>query len=197
MSDLGPLVSHFAEKFASEEGKSVQNIRPDALEMMQKYQWPGNVRELENAIFRAVVLCDGPELRICDFPQIANFTGTDMRTSLLETTPDAVSSAQEPHGLPQGFPNVPTPAGLHEQGFPVTDFASAEGTLPAGDIPSLDETGHLRKLDEVEGEMIRFAIDHYSGQMSEVARRLGIGRSTLYRKVRELGLDVRGTGTDD
>ena len=36
--------------------------------------------------------------------------------------------------------------------------------------------------------MIRFAISHYNGQMSEVARRLGIGRSTLYRKMKEYGL---------
>ena len=36
--------------------------------------------------------------------------------------------------------------------------------------------------------MIRFAIEHYNGQMSEVARRLGIGRSTLYRKMKEYGI---------
>ena len=59
-------------------------------------------------------------------------------------------------------------------------------------ITSFDTEGHMRRLEDVEGDMIRQAIDHYSGQMSEVARRLGIGRSTLYRKVRELGLDVRG-----
>jgi DNA-binding NtrC family response regulator len=54
--------------------------------------------------------------------------------------------------------------------------------------------GELRRLEEVEGDMIRLAISRYRGQMSEVARRLGIGRSTLYRKVRELGIDVRGDG---
>ena len=49
--------------------------------------------------------------------------------------------------------------------------------------------GHLRKLEEIEHELIRFAIDKYEGHMSEVARRLGIGRSTLYRKLREMGID--------
>ena len=44
---------------------------------------------------------------------------------------------------------------------------------------------------EIERDLIQFAIDHYSGHMSEVARRLGIGRSTLYRKVREYDLKVR------
>ena len=52
-------------------------------------------------------------------------------------------------------------------------------------------TGELRTLEAIERDLIQFAIDHYSGHMSEVARRLGIGRSTLYRKVREYDLKVR------
>jgi DNA-binding NtrC family response regulator len=48
--------------------------------------------------------------------------------------------------------------------------------------------GHLRALDDIEGDVIRLAIGHYRGRMTEVARRLGIGRSTLYRKLTELGI---------
>jgi len=53
----------------------------------------------------------------------------------------------------------------------------------------LDERGHLRTLEEIERDLIQLAIGLYAGHMSEVARRLGIGRSTLYRKVREQGLE--------
>lgn len=49
--------------------------------------------------------------------------------------------------------------------------------------------GHLRPLDEIEADVIRLAIGLYRGRMTEVARRLGIGRSTLYRKLTELGID--------
>ena len=49
--------------------------------------------------------------------------------------------------------------------------------------------GNLRPLEEIEADVIRLAIGHYRGRMSEVARRLGIGRSTLYRKLSELGID--------
>jgi DNA-binding NtrC family response regulator len=56
-------------------------------------------------------------------------------------------------------------------------------------LRGLDERGNVRSLADVELEMIKLAIDHYDGQMSEVARRLGIGRSTLYRKLKEYGLD--------
>ena len=53
----------------------------------------------------------------------------------------------------------------------------------------IDAAGDVRPIEEIEREVIRFAIAHYRGQMSEVARRLQIGRSTLYRKLEGLGLD--------
>ena len=48
--------------------------------------------------------------------------------------------------------------------------------------------GNLRPLEEIEADVIRLAIGHYRGRMTEVARRLGIGRSTLYRKLSDLGI---------
>ncbi len=58
-------------------------------------------------------------------------------------------------------------------------------------ISITDEAGNVRKLEDIEAEMIRLAIDKYKGHMTEVARRLGIGRSTPYRKVRDMGLEFR------
>ncbi|UOR15438.1 sigma-54-dependent transcriptional regulator [Qipengyuania aquimaris] len=51
------------------------------------------------------------------------------------------------------------------------------------------DDGNLRPLEEIEADIIRLAIGHYRGRMTEVARRLGIGRSTLYRKLADLGID--------
>lgn len=51
------------------------------------------------------------------------------------------------------------------------------------------EDGNLRPLEDIEADVIRLAIGHYRGRMTEVARRLGIGRSTLYRKLSDLGID--------
>ena len=58
----------------------------------------------------------------------------------------------------------------------------------------LNSSGDMRPLEELEGEIIRFAIAHYRGQMSEVARRLKIGRSTLYRKLDEAANDNSAHG---
>ena len=65
---------------------------------------------------------------------------------------------------------------------------------PRGEVSPVaifDEEGDLRSLEEIERDLLAFAIDHYEGHMSEISRRLGIGRSTLYRKVREYDLTVR------
>ena len=64
--------------------------------------------------------------------------------------------------------------------------------MPHPLVTLLDDGGNVRPLDEIEAEVIRFALSHYRGQMSEAARRLRIGRSTLYRKLDALGLAVAG-----
>ncbi len=56
-------------------------------------------------------------------------------------------------------------------------------------VTLFEPTGHIRQLADIEADVIRLAIGHYRGRMTEVARRLGIGRSTLYRKLAELGID--------
>ena len=62
---------HFLARFAAEEGRRVTGIAKETLELLTSYSWPGNVRQLENAMFRAVVLADGPQLTVAEFPQIA------------------------------------------------------------------------------------------------------------------------------
>jgi DNA-binding NtrC family response regulator len=88
---------------------------------------------------------------------------------------------------PEDFPQI---SGMST---PVHDDQLARVAAEPADQPVTitDETGELRTLEAIERDLIQFAIDHYSGHMSEVARRLGIGRSTLYRKVREYDLRVR------
>ncbi len=145
LGDVQPLSEHFITKLAATEGKAVRGLSDEALELLMGFDWPGNVRQLENAIFRAVVLCDGDELTLTDFPQIAQSMGV---------------------------------------------AASVSASGGNGGLPALDASGEMRTLDAMEADMIRMAIEKYQGQMTEVARRLGIGRSTLYRKVSEFGIEA-------
>ena len=91
---------------------------------------------------------------------------------------------------PEDFPQI---SGLVGTAPSAVSHAALTPANDAADQPVLitDPTGELRTLEAIERDLIQFAIDHYSGHMSEVARRLGIGRSTLYRKVREYDLKVR------
>ena len=58
-------------------------------------------------------------------------------------------------------------------------------------IPAVDASGDIRPLEAIEADMIRLALGRYRGHMTEVAKRLNIGRSTLYRKMQEYGLEQR------
>jgi DNA-binding NtrC family response regulator len=104
----------------------------------------------------------------------------------------AIILADAPFLQPHDFPAI---SGMTA---PMPDAEPAETALHAAiDLPPLpeqpirilDERGHLRTLEHIERDLIQHAIEVYAGHMSEVARRLGIGRSTLYRKVREQGLE--------
>jgi DNA-binding NtrC family response regulator len=70
----------------------------------------------------------------------------------------------------------------------IAPAATAGGSTNGPNLPLLDGKRDVRPLEDIEAEAIRFAISHYQGQMSEVARKLRIGRSTLYRKLEMLGL---------
>lgn len=71
-----------------------------------------------------------------------------------------------------------------------TSPRGASGTIVADILPLTDTSGHLKRFHQLEAEVIRFALRHYRGHMSEVARRLGIGRSTLYRKLQDYGINT-------
>jgi DNA-binding NtrC family response regulator len=160
--DIADLARRFAARFGAEEGKPLRGLSAEALALLNSYPWPGNVRQLENAIFRAVVLADSDELTVAEFPQIAaQVDGFDVR-------------------IP------PAPASLVRPSRPEREVVRVEVRDP-NVLPLLDGAGNLRQLDHIEAETIKFALAYYRGQMSAVARKLGIGRSTLYRKMKEYG----------
>jgi len=170
--DIPLLVQHFVAKLGkSETGGRVKGMSAAALAMLEAYDWPGNIRQLENAVFRAVVLCEGELLTPDDFPQIRAQMGS------IDVT------AQQPARAAAELSATPTDAAASAD-------TEGRGFQPFGTVRAIDDKGNMRSLADVESEMIRLAIDHYQGQMSEVARRLGIGRSTLYRKLKEMGIET-------
>ena len=80
------------------------------------------------------------------------------------------------------FPQIAAETGSHRA-------TPAAGPARGGGVTLYEANGHMRPLEAIEADVIRLAIGHYRGRMTEVARRLGIGRSTLYRKLSEMGID--------
>jgi DNA-binding NtrC family response regulator len=165
-ADVPDLARRFLARFCAEEGKRIRGLANDAAALLAAYDWPGNVRQLENAMFRAVVLADGDELTVAEFPQIAaQVEGYDVRVP--PAPPPLADAALAPVGEASRF----EPRNPHLMRL-------------------IDDNGDVRKIDDIEAEAIRFAFAHYRGQMSQMARKLGIGRSTLYRKMKELGVEA-------
>ncbi|MET0867799.1 MAG: sigma-54 dependent transcriptional regulator [Pseudorhodoplanes sp.] len=170
--DIPGLVRHFLARFCAEEGKIVKAVSAEAMALLTNLPWPGNVRQLENVVFRAVVLAEREEIGLHEFPQLA---GRDVAQDTGATLVPEQSERQAMEERPQS-------------GGMVVE-APRESAFHPDQLALLDAGRHLRPLDELEAEIIRYAIAHYRGQMSEVARRLQIGRSTLYRKLDGLAVE--------
>jgi DNA-binding NtrC family response regulator len=196
-ADVPALARHFLARFSAEEGKRIRFITPEALRLLAAFPWPGNIRQLENTLFRGVVLADGDSLGLAEFPQIAAQVSGQ---SALQSPP-AASDEELAHDIEPEVPSAQPVESPSEddatEATPTERLMAAQSTTLLDALALLDETGEVRPLEEVEAELIRYAITHYRGQMSEVARRLRIGRSTLYRKLESLGLNSEQADTDE
>src|SRR6478672_4216940 len=179
--DLPHLLRHFRARFCAEENRPITGISGEAMAHLSQLEWPGNIRQLENAVYRAVVMSDGDQLSLADFPQ-----------AVAQSPPASEPHSQhrEPLILDAGFHST-APATVSGNEIPIAPLPSA------GALPMLTTSGEIRPLEEMESEIIRFAISHYRGQMSEVARRLKIGRSTLYRKLDEAATEDPAAGAHE
>lgn len=181
--DIPELARHFVRRYAQATGRSSSMaLEHETLALLTAHDWPGNIRELENAVHRAVVLAEGDILSADLFPQIAaQLPGYD-----LESRQNA-SGLEEMSWVPPIEYDPVEATGPAMIGF--DDETSLTGSDRDGAFSAISENGEVRPLAEVEEELIRFALSFYGGQMSEVARRLGIGRSTLYRKLKDYEID--------
>ncbi|MCG8607076.1 sigma-54 dependent transcriptional regulator [bacterium] len=132
--DIPLLAAHFMAKYSAEEGKQIDQIAPDALDLLMKYEWPGNVRELENAIERAIVLATPPEIVLNDLPL-------------------AVQSIAE------------------------KKIFESDNKLSGW-------------IEQLEKDALHQALLECEGNISQTAKKLGIGRATIYRKAKKYGLPM-------
>ena len=177
--DIPHLLRHFVARFCAEENRHVTGVDGAAMALLSQADWPGNVRQLENSVYRAVVMSEGEQLGVVDFPQIASQIASQVAI--------AGQPAHQAPGVSPASGDEPLAIAAPQRHAVVAgaDIPIAPPLPVPGSLPMLSGDGEVRPLEDMEADIIRFAIAYYRGQMSEVARRLKIGRSTLYRKIDE------------
>ena len=166
--DVPLLLAHFLAQAAQEMKTLPKRLRPEVLAQLQALDWPGNVRQLENVCRWLTVMAPGRDVHLADLPP-----------ELRSATPAPVATADGPAGLAAAAPVATAPVP-----WPELLRQWAELKLRAGQDDLLGEA-----LPEFERTLIRIALAECGGQRQEAARRLGWGRNTLTRKIKELGLN--------
>jgi two-component system response regulator HydG len=164
--DIALLAGHFIRKYGDKIKKSVSGLSDNALAALQRYYWPGNVRELEHLIERAVVLCQGDTITTKELPQ------------------DLFHFAEEADLAPQAVAVDRTQSAPVSVGWYKPEYSPEP---PADTVVSGRPNG---QGGDAEIGVILATLRRCGGNKAKAARLLGIDRSTLYRKIRELDIDL-------
>ncbi len=182
LDDIPLLVAHFLKNKVSHRTNQPFRVTREVMEILCAYQWPGNVRDLENAVERAMTLCEGDLIQASDLPP-----------SLLSDARQRTGSEAETTAV---LPAVPEAAIYPLHGH--TSHASpAGGTEPGPGSPSSASVQPLKTfLREQEMAHLNRALQECGGDKEQAALMLGISIATLYRKLGEFDSGGRpSTGT--
>lgn len=165
--DLERIAAAMLSAIAVASGRYVPALSEAALATLGRHDWPGNLRELRATLAQAIAISRSDRLGPEDFPALL-------------VRAEGIESARNRF--------VSTRSGATPVHIDTLSPAGARSHPEAARDRFLDDNGDLRSLAEVERDLIAFALDRCKGRMARVARLLGIGRSTLYRKLKDHGI---------
>lgn len=160
--DIPLLIAHFLRRYGNGHA-----LTPDAMQALVDYEWPGNVRELENAVQHMVAMNSGPALQPHDLP-------STVQNHQIAAKLKARGMAASAGAIPQA-PAQSAPESMARAAVAVADEREALPVLP---------------LTEIERRAIMVALEYTRGDRAVAAHLLGIGRTTLYRKLKEYNIAV-------
>lgn len=164
-ADIRVLSEHFLRKYARRNPRAATSLSGEAIAKLEAYAWPGNVRELENVIERAAILSRSDVIQ----PEHLAFTTSNPAG---RRSPSPAPSAEE-SAAPEK-----TPAAIARPPSPV------DAPPPPAKI-NLDS-----QLDDIERRELLAALARCGGNKAEVARSLGVQRTTLYYRLKRLGIET-------
>lgn len=191
--DIPALVNHFITH-SKNGGNSSSRVSPEAMQVLMDYNWPGNIRELLNIVEQSLALCDSYVILPSHLPDKLLANGEAESARKEQNVVNRVDVSQVPR----------TVVGLLEM---MLSSEEMQQTLNKENIMrAIQLTQNLEELlvkrmramgmelpdppslEEIEKQTVARTLDYYDGNISTAARSLGIGRNTLYRKIKEYGL---------
>ena len=161
--DVPLLAHHFLRKTASANGLPAKRISEEALRLLCQYEWTGNVRELENAVERAVILCDGDEIRPQDLPE-------ELRAAHAAPTPKA-EQVREGEAVPDilGEGDLLPYVGLNQRQIKALNFIKKNGFITNKYYTQINSVTNRHAVTELRHMVVQGLI-----------RREGKGQSVRY-----------------
>jgi len=183
--DIPLLAEHFARTFNPRA-----KISPAVLRLLQNYSWPGNIRELANVIRRAVVMCPDDTILPSHLNSRFQTVGAPLTSSLALDVGGAAefllaSELFQAQAHRDDLLGKLEPAEIERLLHALQEIetmALATLRMKGGSVSS------QRLLTETEAEAIRKALEFHQWNITETAQVLGIGRNTLYRKIKQFEL---------
>jgi DNA-binding NtrC family response regulator len=187
--DIPPLFRHFASTTAAKNGIVFRGITDAGMQVLAAHRWPGNVRELRNVVESMIVLEKGREL---DAPDVRRYLKDEPGVVNERNLPVHLSKSVEQaerelilRALLDIKGNLLELKSILEDQRQSMDISRGKGSV---DVSPAGNDGGM-SLDEMEQRMITEALERSHGNRRMAARALHISERTLYRKIKELGLE--------
>lgn len=169
------LIRYFILKYKETHGKEILDLEPAAQYALTRYPYPGNIRELENIVEHAIVLSENGIIRLEDLPEDVQEEAREKQFAIPHMPHDATA--------PKAIETESAAAPIAQASIVAAKPAAAQAE------PASDE---ILSLEEMERRHILHALSVCKGNQTEICEKLGISRSTLWRKIKALKIQMEG-----
>lgn len=187
------LVRYFILKYKETHGKEIHNLEPAAQYALSRYRYPGNIRELENIVEHAIIMSEGGIIRLEDLPENVQAEANEKPIAipnLKYSQPQEPSSAKDVSCDDVYTDNISKASDCSIAKFTaVAPVEPVEGSSSYNRNDSSEED-EILSLEEMERRHILHALSACKGNRTEVCKKLGISRATLWRKLKELKISM-------
>jgi len=184
--DIPMLIEHFVEEFSEKNGVASEGFTADATEELLRYGWPGNVRELRNVIESIMILENGRRLTADDIRRYLPIQQLQESERHLPVVTSKSVEQAERELIYRALLDLKSDIGeLKEY------VRTARSSAASNEVHAVQPAGNngVYSLDAMERDMIMKALERHQGNRRMAARELNISERTLYRKIKEYGLN--------